>query len=312
MDVTRDILHYSTQMARKIKARAVVVYADVFHGPEALSSFLDAAGDVPIVVATRGDPVPSSLPGDVEVIRVPGIRLTRLGQIKIAVLLGFSRGLFHQGDRLICLTGIAGSGVLDTIVFMEVGEEFEMFAASGAEEISEHVNPEVFERVLDIAVSLGYTGREGKPVGTTFVIGDTDNVLARSVQMVLNPFKGYPEEERNILDPALEETVKEFAAIDGAFVIRGDGLIEAAGVYLRPETGGETLPRGLGTRHNSAAGITAVTRAVAVTVSESTGTVTVFRDGKILIEVERPRPIGEWGAREERLFPGLRGRPGSE
>ena len=26
-----------------------------------------------------------------------------------------------------------------------------------------------------------------------------------------------------ILDPALEETIKEFSAIDGAFVIRGDG-----------------------------------------------------------------------------------------
>ena len=306
MDVTRDILMYSTDMARKIGARAVVVYADVFPSGHALDEFLERAGDVPVVVVTRDESEPARRTDHVEVVRVPGIRLTRLGQIKIAVLLGFSKGLFRQGDRLICLTGIAGSGALDTIVFMEVGEEFEMFAASGAEEISAHVNPEVFERVLDIAVSLGYMGREGKPVGTTFVIGDTENVLARSVQMVLNPFKGYPEEERNILDPALEETVKEFAAIDGAFVIRGDGLIEAAGVYLKPEVSGEALPRGLGTRHNSAAGITAVTRAVAVTVSESTGTVTVFRDGKILIEVERPRPIGEWGPKEERLFPGLR------
>ncbi|GAB6062159.1 DNA integrity scanning protein DisA nucleotide-binding domain protein [Deferrisoma palaeochoriense] len=306
MDVTRDILYYSAEMARKIGARAVVVYADVFPGLGALREFVEGEPDVSFVLVSRGASSGAVERDNVEWVRVPGIRLTRLGQVKIAVLLGFSRGLFQRGDRLICLTGIAGSGALDTIVFMEVGEEFEMFAATGAEEISSHVNPEVFERVLDIAVALGYEGREGKPVGTTFVIGDTDNVLARSTQMVLNPFRGYPEEERNILDPALEPTIKEFAAIDGAFVIRGDGLVEAAGVYLRPEQAGEPLPRGLGTRHNAAAGITAVTKAVAVTVSESTGTVTVFRDGKILMEVERPRPIGEWGPREDRLFPGLR------
>ncbi len=312
MNVTRDILHYSAEMARKIGTRAVVVYADVFSGSDALGEFLEAEPDVPLVLVTRGLHPPLPRRAGVDVVRVPGIRLTRLGQVKIAVLLGFSRGLFQKGDRLICLTGIAGSGALDTIVFMEVGEEFEMFAATGAEEISAHVSPEVFERVLDLAVSLGYEGREGKPVGTTFVIGDTDAVLARSSQMVLNPFRGYPEEERNILDPALEPTIKEFAAIDGAFVIRGDGLVEAAGVYLRPESAGEPLPRGLGTRHNAAAGITAATKAVAVTVSESTGTVTVFRDGKILMEVERPRPIGAWGPREDRLFPGLRRSGGGE
>jgi DNA integrity scanning protein DisA with diadenylate cyclase activity len=135
----------------------------------------------------------------------------------------------------------------------------------------------------------------GNRVGTTFVIGDSERVLGFSRQMVLNPFMGYSDEERNILDPALEATVKEFAAIDGAFVTHGDGQIEAAGVYLKPGVAGEILPRGLGTRHESAAGITATTDAVAITVSESTGTVTVFRGGKILIELERPRPIGPVG-----------------
>ena len=47
-----------------------------------------------------------------------------------------------------------------------------------------------------------------------------------------------------------------------------------------------------GARHKSAAAITVVVRAVAITVSESTGNVTVFRGGKILIEIDRPRPIG--------------------
>jgi DNA integrity scanning protein DisA with diadenylate cyclase activity len=49
------------------------------------------------------------------------------------------------------------------------------------------------------------------------------------------------------------------------------------------------LPQGLGARHHAAAGITSVTRATAVTVSESTGNVMVFRGGKAILEVEKIR-----------------------
>ena len=48
-----------------------------------------------------------------------------------------------------------------------------------------------------------------------------------------------------------------------------------------------SLPQGLGARHHAAAGITAVTEAIAITVSESTGTVTIFRHGLIVTEIEK-------------------------
>ncbi|MBE0617472.1 MAG: DNA integrity scanning protein DisA nucleotide-binding domain protein [Proteobacteria bacterium] len=306
MDLTDEILNHSIRMATEIRARAVLVCADVFPDEDALVRLLRREGAVPVVVASRDLGPPSHVPEGVDWIRVPGVHLTRTGQIKIAVLLGFSRGVFRQADRIVCLSGVAGSGMLDTILIVHAAEEFEIFAGAGTEDVSAHVNPEVFERVLGIATSLGYEGREGKPVGTAFVIGDSERVLALSRPIVLNPFHGYAEGVRNVLDPSLENTLKEFAAIDGAFVIRSDGVVEAAGVYLTAEARSEPLPRGLGARHNSAAGITAATDAVAITVSESTGTVTVFRMGRILIEVERPRPIGTWTQREEGLFPGLR------
>jgi len=47
--------------------------------------------------------------------------------------------------------------------------------------------------------------------------------------------------------------------------------------------------RGLGARHQAAAAITAVTNSVAVRVSQSTGTVTIFRRGAIVTEIEEPR-----------------------
>ena len=111
-------------------------------------------------------------------------------------------------------------------------------------------------------------------------------MLQYSRQLVINPFHGYPEEQRNIMDPALRETIKEFSAIDGAFVIRGDGIIEAAGRHLNaaPEN---DLPPGLGSRHMAGAGITEVSTAISFAISESTGSVTVLKDGKVFMQISK-------------------------
>ena len=46
-----------------------------------------------------------------------------------------------------------------------------------------------------------------------------------------------------------------------------------------------TLPRGMGTRHNSVAAITSVTRAVGIVVSQSGGGITIFKNGQILKKI---------------------------
>jgi DNA integrity scanning protein DisA with diadenylate cyclase activity len=110
-----------------------------------------------------------------------------------------------------------------------------------------------------------------------------------SQQLVINPFKGYSDEEKSILDPSLEETLKEFSTIDGAFLVRGDGVVEAAGTYLRPDVAVEDLPSGLGARHAAAAGITTATSALAVVISQSTGRVSLFKGGKPILVLDKPR-----------------------
>ena len=69
--------------------------------------------------------------------------------------------------------------------------------------------------------------------------------------------------------------------------MQSDGKVLSAGTYLVPKAGPARLPGGLGTRHRAAAAITAQTRAVAVAVSQSTGKVTVFRKGHIVLELTR-------------------------
>ena len=99
--------------------------------------------------------------------------------------------------------------------------------------LPEDVKPEVLERVLAVATELAVEGREGRPVGCLFVVGDTDKVDKFTKPLVLNPFYGYKEEDRNILNPFMDETIKEFSSIDGAFVIRGDGVVESAGSLIQ-------------------------------------------------------------------------------
>lgn len=281
-DPTDALLSTACQLAKQ--GRSVLVCAD----PPLFPSLQDWVGKAPFLVATTAHTLPDELKTAVKgIVTLPTVRLPRMGQIKLAVVLGMAQGVISADDALVCLTGPPHVHRLDTLLLLTVREEFELFAFSDRL-LSEHVNPEVFEQVLELAIQIAAEGREGRPLGALFVVGDHENVARYATQLVLNPFKGYTEEERNILDPRLTETLKEFCAIDGAFLIRGEGIIEAAGAFLRPGLPHEELPMGLGARHAAAAGITAITNAIAITVSASTGAVRVFRGGKMIIEIERP------------------------
>lgn len=66
---------------------------------------------------------------------------------------------------------------------------------------------------------------------------------------------------------------------DGAAIIRGNRVV-AAGCFL-PITLGTEISKSLGTRHRAGIGITEETDAVAIIVSEETGTVSIAVHGKI-------------------------------
>lgn len=148
------------------------------------------------------------------------------------------------------------------------------------------VNETTLDAVIKIALEISTEGREGRSIGTAFIIGDSENVLARSRQLVMNPFQGYRREERLITDPDIRDNIKEFAQLDGAFVITGDGVVEASGRYITIDTGLVKLNKGLGTRHSSVAAITHITNSIGVVVSQSGGVIRIFRQGKIAATVK--------------------------
>jgi DNA integrity scanning protein DisA with diadenylate cyclase activity len=206
----------------------------------------------------------------------------------MAIIQALSKGLVRKGDKWVCLSGIPQSKALDNLLILEFGREFEIISSSDLPLLPEIVMPEVFDSVLSLALELSSEGKEGrKPVGTIFVLGKHEDVLKFSHPMVINPFQGYPEEERNILDQRLKETVKEFSSIDGAFIFREDGIILAAGRHLDASGENIEIPLGLGSRHRAAAGITSLTDALAIVVSQETGGVRIFHHGKIFMEIEK-------------------------
>jgi PAS domain S-box-containing protein len=147
------------------------------------------------------------------------------------------------------------------------------------------IREDVFDAVFHICTEISVEGREGKAVGTTFLIGDAASVMGKSRQIMLNSFEGHPPEMRIVTNPDLKENIKEFAQLDGAFVVSGDGFIEASGRYITVDTSCVNLPQGMGTRHNSVAAMTQVTKAVGIVVSQSGGGITLFKNGQILKKI---------------------------
>jgi PAS domain S-box-containing protein len=147
------------------------------------------------------------------------------------------------------------------------------------------IREDVFDTVFHISTEISIEGREGKSVGTTFLIGDAKNVLSKSRQIMLNAFEGHIPDLRMVTNPDIKENIKEFAQLDGAFVVNGDGFIEASGRYITVDTSSVNLPKGMGTRHNSVAAITSVTNAVGIVVSQSGGGITIFKNGRILKKI---------------------------
>lgn len=192
-------------------------------------------------------------------------------------------GVISAGSEVILVSGGRDHGGLDAVRLVDVSRELQVPEGLADSYLPAGVQLEVVIRTLHIVAEMGIQGREGKPVGTIVVIGDDPLLENFTQQMILNPFAGYPSSDRNVLDPGLSETIKELAKIDGAFVVSGDGTIRSAGTHLsgRPDPG--EMEAGKGARHAAALGITAAADVLAICLSESTGTITLFHKGRRMI-----------------------------
>jgi DNA integrity scanning protein DisA with diadenylate cyclase activity len=285
--INKTMIEHAIKIAYAVKADSLLVCVDITRDIAAIAE--EIKKHIGVIIVTRED---KELSEDIKKfakkLDVPNVNLTRVGKIKIAIAKGIVLGFFKRGDKIVCLSGVPKFGYVDSIIVIDVGKEFEILTSDFINDVIENVRPEVFNAALNIACELGAQGRESKKVGTIFVLGDDEKVMQLSQQMIINPFLGYSEEQLNILNPELEETIKELSAIDGAFVIKENGVLVTAGRHLNAALDSRDFPAGLGSRHIAAAGITSVTKAVAIVISESSGNVSVFKNGKLFVTIEKP------------------------
>ena len=145
-------------------------------------------------------------------------------------------------------------------------------------------DPDVLESLIELAVEIAREGREGKRIGTLFMLGDENAVLGRSRSLILDPLVGHPESARRITNLSLRGTIKELAQLDGGFVVSHAGIVLSACRYLDAIAAEVEVPLGLGSRHIAAANMSAVTKAVGIVVSES-AVVRIFCHGHLVGEI---------------------------
>ncbi|MEM7790184.1 MAG: diadenylate cyclase [Verrucomicrobiota bacterium] len=279
------ILKEAAKIAKGSSCTGVLVFGDTFGGGVDIGATF--RGFKTILIAHSSSEAATDRKEIDAVLPVRSFSHHRFSQLRSAVLIGLTRGIFKSDDRLCCVGGLPQSNQFDSIVVVDIEREFQTMLLEKSDMLPSGVKPEVMERVVAIATELAVEGREGRPVGCLFALGNAEKISEYTKPLILNPFYGYKDEDRNILSPFMDETVKELSSIDGAFIIRGDGVLVSAGSLIHAPDYDHNLPSGLGSRHAAAASITQAVDCLCVVVSGSSGQVTLFRKGEMLPLIEK-------------------------
>lgn len=138
----------------------------------------------------------------------------------------------------------------DLVVLTDVEHSVERLSISDFLKLTDAIQPKVLEIAITIACKIGRAARCGKRPGAIFMLAITVRVLENSKQLIPNPVQGHDEDRRRLTNPDIHDAIVELAKLDGAFVIRGDGLIQTSGTFLISPKVKRVLPAGLGARHS--------------------------------------------------------------
>lgn len=286
------LLAAAGKMAEAVEARAILLLAEQVYDFKAIRAALPSR---PLIIASNKQEVLQAAReqglSEVQLSHEPQARQIQVSQ---ALLEAIADDLVPTGAKVIGIYTTYDKDALDTVSVISLTERLARLTRRDLQRLETSVPLETLRRVVDLAVEIGREGREGRQVGTLFVVGQHRKVLEMSHEGVHDPFRGYSPKERMIHNPRVRESVKELAQIDGAFIISSDGQVVSAGRILDSNAETITLSKGLGARHWAAAGISKSTKAIAIAVSESTGTVRIFQDGTVVLRIEPMDQAMKW------------------
>ena len=240
-----------------------------------------------IATTTNSETFDTLIKAGVEVIRLPLRTADKYTQIRHAISVVLRSSTVSIGDFVVCAIGhdvYQERGNL--VVLTELEAAIEKLAVSDLVKLTDGIQPTTLESAVMVACKVGRAARRGKRIGAIFMLGDSLNVLEGSKQLVPNPFHGHDKTNRMLTNPDTHYALVELSKLDGAFVLRGDGFIQAAGVFLTSPPTETELVSGLGARHAAAAAVTMRTTATAIVVSATDGNVRVFSGGKLVLQID--------------------------
>ena len=277
-------------MARAMELNTLLVQADLLLDVRTVESRRE--NESIIWLTRREETLRANLPKGDRFLQLPDSQMTSLAQVSLGLFLCVLNGYVKIDQTVICLSGVAGSTRLDMMMLANPRRDFPWFRRRHIKSSTaalKFVPAATFARALHIALRFAGEGREGKNIGTVLVITDPAEAKRHTRQLIFNPVKGHLKSLRSIHNPDFFETMRELAAIDGAFILSRRGTVESAGTYLDAHARKAKLPSGLGARHTAALALTKAIEAVAIVVSESSRMVTVYYSGKTIFELETPR-----------------------
>lgn len=274
-DGKKALIYSSLNLKNESGTTIVYLISDDF---EFVEDICTKISDIPIIVATSNNNI-------YEKMYKQGIRIKKLSspllfginvisQIKDLLLSSCAEGILRKNDKVLCVVSTSLNIIL-TFDVIDIGITYL------CNELKNGVDIHLLEILLNMSFELSQEGKEGNPVGALFVIGDTSNVMDKSHQLIINPFLGH--KELSIKEEKNWKIFKEFALLDGAFIIDEKGFAVSAGRYISINWK-EDSHTGFGGRHLAARYISKDTNAIAVTVS-STGVIRVFKNGEIFYKI---------------------------
>jgi len=283
-DQLKALLSIAARLRKEIQAEALIV---LLEGTADFAKLKSLVGETKLIVAAdTADQLKGANEAGLLSVRIDMPDAPIYERLSQAVLEAVADDLLSPGAKVVALYSGFDVEALDSISVMDLDEHLNRLTGRDLRQLETRVPLDTLKLVVDLAIEIGREGREGKPVGTLFVVGDSRKVLASSHPTGFDPVRGYSRKERNLNDPRVREGIKEIAQMDGAIIVSADGVVEAACRYLDCSAANVTLSKGLGARHWAAAAISRATNAVAITVSQSNGTVRIFQNGEVVLRIE--------------------------
>ena len=273
------------RIAEAAQAHTIICVTE--HGVFA-QHLLSSPGQCSIIAATANPKTYDALTeAGLVTLRLPLHAIDKHRQVRHVLSVALKSKSVSAGELVVCAVGQdVYPGEASLVVLTEVEPDLEELVITDLVKLTDGIRPKALDCAVAIACKVGRAARRGKRIGAMLMIGDSLKVLEGSKQLIPNPFQGHDKANRTLMNPDIHDAIVELSKLDGAFVLRGDGFIQTAGVFLAAFKVEVELPIGLGARHAAAAAVTARTAATAVVVSATDGNVRVFSGGRMVLKMD--------------------------